>query len=192
MRKKEKSGFFLTNLLPVCECLPPQSDQYARSLPSPPSTADSRPPGFYPARQHQKASQDVGVNPTNENLKKKLQTDACMTSTNLQHVVAISIKGSLSQFDHEDAVGATGLLVQAGVGNLPFLLTWKKTGETPREPIRTFTLQQKNSLAGVIILLREKINRCHFLARAAPEASNARSVTSTIILAEFSPPSSSS
>lgn len=71
MRKKEKSGFFLTNLLPVCECLPPQSDQYARSLPSPPSTADSRPPGFYPARQHQKASQDVGVNPTNENLKKK-------------------------------------------------------------------------------------------------------------------------
>lgn len=47
-----------------------------------------------------------------------------MTS-NLQHVVAISIKGSLNQFDHEDAVGATGLSVQAGVCNLPFLLTWK-------------------------------------------------------------------
>lgn len=48
-----------------------------------------------------------------------------MTSTNLQNIVAISIKRSLNQFDHEDAVGATGLSVQAGVCNLPFLLTWK-------------------------------------------------------------------
>lgn len=47
-----------------------------------------------------------------------------MTSTNLQNVVAISIKRSLNQFDHEDAVGAAGLSVQAGVCNLPFLLTW--------------------------------------------------------------------
>lgn len=47
-----------------------------------------------------------------------------------------------------------------------------------------------HSTTGLIHLLREKINRSHFLARADPEASSARSVTSTIILAEFfSPPS---
>lgn len=52
-------------------------------------------------------------------------------SANLQNVVAIGIKRSLNQFDHEDAVGAAGLSVQAGVRNLPFLLTCK-TRETHR------------------------------------------------------------
>lgn len=70
-----------------------------------------------------------------------------MTSTNLQNVVAIGVKRSLSQFDHEDAVGATGLLVQAGVCNLPFLLTWKNTGETQREPTHTFNRQRKETTA---------------------------------------------
>lgn len=51
--------------------------------------------------------------------------DAFTSPTNLQNVFAVGIKRSLNQFDHEDAVGATGLSVQTGVGNLPFLLTWK-------------------------------------------------------------------
>lgn len=45
-------------------------------------------------------------------------------SSNLENVVAIGIERSLSQFNNENAVGATGLSVQAGVCNLPLLLTW--------------------------------------------------------------------
>lgn len=56
-----------TNLLPVCECLLPQSVQFAHSLPGPPSTADSQPPGFYPVRQHQKATKVRVVHPINGN-----------------------------------------------------------------------------------------------------------------------------
>lgn len=44
--------------------------------------------------------------------------------TDLENVVAVSIKRSLSQFNNEHTVGATGLSVQAGVSNLPLFLTW--------------------------------------------------------------------
>lgn len=54
--------------------------------------------------------------------------------------------------------------------------SWKTTGLRRTHQITT----------GLTHLLREKINSSHFLARADPEASSARSVTSTIILADFS------
>lgn len=121
--------------------------------------------------------------------------------SNLENVVAIGIERSLSQFNDENAVGATGLSVQAGVCNLPLLLTWSiiyiyvtiskhiSSQITSKCAILNVShcSRPKRQLICVTFeeLLREKINRGHFQARADPEASSARSVTSTIITAEF-------
>lgn len=59
---------FRIYLLHVCECLLPQSFQFAHCRPSPPSTADSQPPGFYPISQHQITEVAV-VNHRNRELK---------------------------------------------------------------------------------------------------------------------------
>lgn len=65
--------------------------------------------------------------------KNKLKTkDLMRVLTNLENVVAVGVKRSLSQFDDEDAVGATGLSVQTGVGHLPLFLTWRKNNR--RQP----------------------------------------------------------
>lgn len=58
--------------------------------------------------------------------------DLTRVLTNLENVVAVGIKRSLSQFDDEDTVGATGLSVQTGVGHLPLFLTWGKNNK--RQP----------------------------------------------------------
>lgn len=59
-----------------------------------------------------------------------------------------------------------------------------KCGNSSKTTGRTFGRTHQIT-TGLTHLLREKINSCHFLAKADPEASSARSVTSTIILAEF-------